>query len=394
VTAIGKWLDWTWLSYGHARRATGGAADPLLDSFVPAFEVHDRHAIRVDAPADVVLDAAKAMELEDSRIVRAIFKLREKLLRGTRAPERPRGMYDGMQVLGWGVLAETAHEVVFGAVTKPWEANPVFRPLPPAEFAAFAEPDFVKIAWTLRADPAPGGGAVFRTETRAAATDARARAKFRRYWTMLAPGIIVIRMAMLPALRAAADRRWHLFGDEIVPDARAQFTHAVTIAAPPSDVWPWLVQMGCQRAGWYSWDVLDNAGKRSARRIVPELQHLAVGDVLPYRPTGDDGFEVLRVVPEQALVLGSTAKDFHGTWAFVLEPLGTTATRLIARYRAAFEPSAKMAVQVPAMAALHGFMQRKQLRTIKDRAEGKRPHGWNGRAADDRVTGWSHASQS
>jgi hypothetical protein len=360
---------WTWLRYGHVKHASGEAADPLLESFMPEFEVYDRHVLRVDAPADVVLGAAKDMDLEDSRIIRAIFKMRELVMRSQKGPERPRGMYEGMQALGWGVLAETEHEIVFGAVTKPWEPNPVFRSVPPEEFAAFAEPDYVKIAWTLRADPAPLGGAVFRTETRVIATDDAARAKFRRYWALLSPGIILIRTAMLPALRESAERRWRLSGDDIVPEARAQFTHAVTIAAPPRDVWPWLVQMGCQRGGWYSWDRLDNAGKPSAERIVPELQHIEVGDVLPYRPTGNEGFEVLRVEPEKALILGSTAKDFHGTWAFVLEPVGETATRLVTRYRAAYEPSLKMALTLPWMGSLHAFMERKQLRTIKDRAE-------------------------
>src|SRR5690606_11236338 len=112
-------------------------------------------------------------------------------------------------------------------------------------------------------------------ETRAVATDPGARAKFRVYWSLLSPGIVLIRRAMLPAVRAAADRAWTLEGDDIVPDARAQLTHATTIDAPPRDVWPWLVQMGGQRAGWYSWDILDNGGVRSASRIVPELQHLA-----------------------------------------------------------------------------------------------------------------------
>jgi hypothetical protein len=192
----------------------------------------------------------------------------------------------------------------------------------------------------------------------------------------VSPGIVLVRVAMLHALKAAAEQRWRLPGDDIIADARAraQFTHAVTIDAPPRDVWPWLVQMGGQRAGWYSWDRLDNAGKRSADRIVPELQHIAVGDVLPYRPKGGEGFEVLRVEPERTLVLGSTTPDFDGTWAFVLEPIGDDATRLITRYRAAYEPTVKMAFVRPWMRPLHAFMERKQLRTIRQRAELRRRH--------------------
>ncbi|MGH7295743.1 MAG: hypothetical protein ACRELB_12445, partial [Polyangiaceae bacterium] len=140
----------------------------------------------------------------------------------------------------------------------------------------------------------------------------------------------------------------------------------------PRDVWPWLLQMGCQRAGWYSWDVLDNAGVRSADRIVPELQHLAVGDVLPARPTGTGGFRVLRVEPQRALVLEGASPKWAGTWAFTLEPLGSSKTRLVTRYRASYPPNVWASLALPVLGAVHGFMERKQLRTIKHHAE--RPH--------------------
>jgi hypothetical protein len=94
-----------------------------------------------------------------------------------------------------------------GAVTKPWEANVVFRSLPPNEFATFNEPGYVKIAWTLRADANSPTNSVFRTETRAVPTDAMARRKFRRYWSLLSPGIIAIRWMMLRPLKAEAERR-------------------------------------------------------------------------------------------------------------------------------------------------------------------------------------------
>jgi hypothetical protein len=92
--------------------------------------------------------------------------------------------------LGWGVLAETpGREIVFGAVTKPWEANVVFRALPPDEFAAFDEPDYVKIVWNLRADPVGPDESVFRTETRVVTTNPAARTRFRWYWSFFSPGI-------------------------------------------------------------------------------------------------------------------------------------------------------------------------------------------------------------
>jgi hypothetical protein len=361
----------TWLHYGRPRRARGKAADPLLDRFMPASDVVERHAVAIAAPADVTFAAAEVAELDSSRIIRAIFKGRELILRSK--PDRaarPKALRELMTSIGWAVLAEDrGHELVFGAVTRPWEANPTFRPVPPEEFAAFAEPDHVKIAWTIRAEPAPDGSSVFHTETRAVATDRAARRKFRLYWSFLSPGIVLIRKAMLPAVKAAAERRWHLEGDDIVPEATAQLTHAILIDAPPGDVWPWLLQMGCRRAGWYSWDRLDNGGVRSADRIIPELQRLAVGDSLPARPVGTEGFEVLRIVPERALVLRGLSSEWLGTWAFVLEPIGTDKTRLVTRYRAGFAPSPKMALALPFISAVHAFMERKQLRTIKHHAE-------------------------
>jgi hypothetical protein len=86
----------------------------------------------------------------------------------------------------------------------------VFRALPPQQFLAFAQPDYVKIVWTLRADTIGANASIFRTETRAVATDTAARAKFRRYWSFLSPGIILIRWASLRPLRADAERRARL----------------------------------------------------------------------------------------------------------------------------------------------------------------------------------------
>lgn len=360
----------TWLRYGRTKPARGAARDSLLDTFMPRYEVCERHKIHVAAPPDVTLSAAKKMALDRSRIVRAIFRGRELIMRSRPdATTRPQGLLAAMKSLGWGVLADTPGEIVMGAVTKPWQANPVFRAIAPEEFAAFAEPDYVKIVWTLRADPSADGGSTFRSETRVVATDPSSRKKFRWYWSFLSPGIILIRAAMLPGIAAEAERQWRIEGDDFLLDVGAQLTHATMIDAPPCDVWPWLVQMGCQRAGWYSWDRLDNAGKRSADHIIPALQTLAVGDVLPWRPVGSEGFTVIRIIPERALVLRSSAPQFEGTWAFVLEPIGGDKTRLVVRYRAAYPASLRKALVVPVMAAIHAFMERKQLRTLKHHAE-------------------------
>jgi hypothetical protein len=203
----------TWLRYGSTKPAREDEAEVLLDRFMPKYEAGDRQKIMVAAPAEVTLSAAMEMELESCALIRGIFKAREWILRSEpedkMCPERPRGLIARTKSLGWGVLAERpGREIVMGCATKPWEANPVFRTLSPDEFARFDEPGYVKIAWTLRADPAGNGESMFRTETRVVATDSTARRKFRRYWAFLSPGIILIRSAMLPALKGEAERRW------------------------------------------------------------------------------------------------------------------------------------------------------------------------------------------
>ena len=216
----------TWLRYGHAAPATAGSVDPLLDQFMPAYDVVERHHIDVAAPADITYAAACAQDLMAGPLVRGIFRAREVLLgsepdTGT----HPRGLLAMMKSIGWGVLAEVpGREIVMGAVTQPWKANVVFRPLPPDRFLAFDDPDYVKIVWTLRADPIGEKASIFRTETRVVATNAAARAKFRRYWSFLSPGINLIRWASLKPLKAAAEQRAQL-GTLAAPEARQGIDH-------------------------------------------------------------------------------------------------------------------------------------------------------------------------
>ena len=198
----------TFLRFGNPSIARPEEHDELLDRFIPVYDVVERHHIPVCAPAAVTLAAAKDQDFQRIPAIRAIFKARELVLRSKPVPAPATTLFAQLQAFGWGVLAETPErEVVMGAVTKPWEPDPVFRALPPTEFAAFSEPGFVKIAFTLRADPVDEHNSVFRTETRAVATDAFARAKFRRYWTFVSPGVAAIRWLSLRPLKREAERR-------------------------------------------------------------------------------------------------------------------------------------------------------------------------------------------
>jgi hypothetical protein len=114
-----------------------------------------------------------------------------------------------MLALGWGCLAdEPGHVFVAGAACQPWQADVVFSPIAPEQFAAYAEPDQVKIAWTLEAEALGPALTRFATETRVVATDAQARAKFRRYWRRFRIGIVMIRRLLLPAIRRRAEQQW------------------------------------------------------------------------------------------------------------------------------------------------------------------------------------------
>jgi hypothetical protein len=90
-----------------------------------------------------------------------------------------------------------------------------------------------------------------------------------------------------------------LSGDDVVKHPTFNATRGVTVQAQPEEIWPWLLQMGVTRAGWYSYDLFDNLGKTSAERIIPALQHVAVGDVIPMSPDGKQGLWVKDFEPNQ-----------------------------------------------------------------------------------------------
>ena len=196
----------TWLRFGPTNTTAPG--DPLMRRHMPRWDIAEAHRTPVDAPAALVYDAARAMDLHESRVVHAIFGSRERLLGASTVPRpTPLPLLDELRSLGWGVLDEVpGRQVVLGAVTRPWEANVVFRALPPETFAAFDSAGWVKIVVTLAADSTGPRTSTFRTETRALATDAASRARFRRYWAVFSPGILLIRSRALALVRDRAER--------------------------------------------------------------------------------------------------------------------------------------------------------------------------------------------
>jgi hypothetical protein len=168
-------------------------------------------------------------------------------------------------------------------------------------------------------------------------------------------------------------------GDAIVPTARSGYTLATTIRARPSEVWPWLLQMGQGRAGFYTHEWIENllgADIHNADRIVPSLQHLAVGDTIrltpdPYLGQPGQFITVTDIQPERALVFTQTLPNgATGTWALALAPGSDHTTRLLLRRRSG-QPSFFDRVMKPG----YVFMDRGMLQGIRQRVEAAaRPH--------------------
>lgn len=188
----------------------------------------------------------------------------------------------------------------------------------------------------------------------------------------------------LRALRTAGTRGTEpsepLPGDALLPDAHLVTTRATTIAASAQQLWPWLVQMGYRRGGWYAIDQLerllgvgDFLTGGSARTIVPELQTLAVGDPVPLSATLH--LEVRVLEPGRALVLELVGTPLAWVWSFVLRP-GADGVRLLVRTRVrARSPALRWLL--PLLDAGHAAMELVQLRRLRARAEGYAgPHGY------------------
>jgi hypothetical protein len=237
------WVTWaavSWARYGRGSRTAHVTSQARR--FLPNYEVEERFRANVRAPAPLTFAVAKDMNLDASPVIRAIFHARERLMgSGASKPFPAGGVVEQMRSLGWGVLDSSPHEeIVLGAVTQPWNRDVVFRALSPGEFAAFDTPGFVKIVVTIAASPTDSGASLLEIGTYVATTDPIARARFRRYWAVFSPGILLIRSIALSAVKREAEHRFQMIGSRRAAARQCLTARLALLARRRAALEPWL----------------------------------------------------------------------------------------------------------------------------------------------------------
>ena len=380
----------------------------------PAFEAtargarfRDRVAVVVKAPPEAIFQALHDVTLRDMKLAWLLGEVRylpSRLAGHAPAADSRRPFMRTLVEGGTVILRDDApQEVITGSAARLHRVHQApQRFASPDAFEAFDDPDHEKLFMSVRVAPTGRPGEhwlVLEHATRALSP--LAERQFARYWRLIKPTGAFVTWQLLRAVRRRAERaaagtrhsRWlwrsvraaadertrALPGDERIPQAIDTLTHGVTIRRAPRDVWPWLVQMGAgSRGGWYSYDWLDNGRRPSAARLVPELQHPALGTIFPALPGATEGFTVLAIERERVLTLGWLASDGapEVTWTFLLEEAAPCVTRLLVRVRGGpgyrFHGLPLLLTRL-VIRVVHFIMQRKQLLGIASRVESHPP---------------------
>jgi hypothetical protein len=159
-------------------------------------------------------------------------------------------------------------------------------------------------------------------------------------------------------------------GDEVVKQPTFNATRAITVTAKPAEIWPWLLQLGSKRAGFYSYDWIDNAGLPSSDRILPEFQQLSSGDFIPMTPDGKQGMWVKDFKPNEYILWWD--KKGNATWLWQLSPLDGAGTRLSTRLRVKYDWTPPWVFYYLVQDVGDIVMMRKCLMGIKRRVEAYR----------------------
>lgn len=366
---------------------TNDLAMRTIQHFLPQPRHTEIHRIFVNATPDTAWAAARHFNMAEVPWIKLLFDIRT-------IPDRIAGHEPASRDYGLGVDQITAEEtgfivldevpgqeVVIGSIGKFWHLKIPFLKVTPDQFRDFDTPGYGKIAWAIRVEPFRDGSTIT-IELRTSATDDNSWKKLSRYYQVIGVGSKLIRTSVMSILETELgkmtlpnDHLRALPGDEIIPGARFGITLHRNIEAPVSLVWRYLMQLGCDRAGWYSIDKIDNGGRQSTDHIIDAWKPRSIGDKLQAAPDDADGFfEVYSLMHEQHMVIGGktirAGSPFEMTWAFVLEPVGTDATHLITRARMASAPRWKeWLMGTIAYPPVHALMSKVQLDTIKAYAE-------------------------
>jgi hypothetical protein len=408
-------------------------SESALDRLIPEPGLREVDSVELAMPAAEAWELVRHADIADSAVLHALFAIRtlpDRLRRRTpdpivtglddfaSTPERP-----GFQVL----VDDPPHEVAVGAIGAVWRPRIPFVHVDDATaFAAYATPGVVRVAWSISVQAFGPDTSMVRLEVRVDATDPESWRRFTRYFRFIGPesrflrrrllsqlarrgehvaaatlttdwrdvlaglgGVTVIAGAFATPFLRRRRARWGvneataaraLPGDALVPVPRWQWTHGVEVDAPAAEVWPWVAQVGADRAGFYSYQWLEDlAGCRitNADRVHPEWQ-VHVGDALRLHPDMPplpivEVHEGHHFVAHAQPVTGGALSDewVDVSWLFLVEAMYDRRCRVISRYRCATSnrPATRLQFGPTLVEPISFAMDRRMLRGIKARAE-------------------------
>jgi hypothetical protein len=356
---------------------------------IQAFLPHPRHTevrrIFVNASPEEAWQVARHFNMAEIPWIKLLFDVRTLPDRfsGNHPREKTQLGVDDITHGDTGFIVlceEPGRSVVVGSIGQFWHLKIPFERVIPEGFKDFNRPGFGKVAWSIEVQQY-GAGSTIALELRTTATDEESWKKLSRYYGVIGKGSRMIRSSVMGSLEAllgkmklAKGEELSLPGDELIPGTPYQLTMSKRIEAPAGLVWRYVMQLGCDRAGWYSIDALDHGGIKSFDHLDEDWNDRKAGDRVSATPALDTFFEVFIVDRETSFIIGGEKKNasdlFRMTWAFVLEPIGDDATRLITRARMEATPPWKAWLMARVVyPPVHGLMESVQLNTIKRLAE-------------------------
>jgi hypothetical protein len=365
-----------------------------LNFFLPDYFLREVHHLALRSSPKETYQAICDFDMSGVPWINGLFRLRT-VLDKKKSTSSHLTLRDAYRNGGFILLDEIPdQQLIVGAIGKIWRPAIAFKKVDSFDYANFHQPGFAKVAWSLKCEPRIAGGTFCSFEVRVGATDSISAAKMRSCYSLIGPFSRAIRRSIFARFRKkfgsvlADEPTRSLAGDNLITTPVAMCTDGIYIEAPPDAIWPWLLQMGCLRAGWYSYDFLDNAAVPSSNHVVAEWQNLSEGDSLNWTPQEDHGCFVNSIDRYRSLVLGSCfdydrkesvlpdinplpANYSRSSWSFVLEPQTSEVTRLIVRVRSDYHLPKQMMphLQTFFFKSVHPFMEKKQLQNLKLRAE-------------------------